>query len=122
MKEPPVIPFVVKHLDLAVTELTAEQKERLKASRGLALSRRKVIAATQLAGIPAWLHFDLLTQRALARTALAMMIAAGLSFWHADRYISQTAELDSAILADDLPIDVLTDKGFDQWLQSSGEH
>lgn len=122
MKEPPVIPFVARHLDLAVTALTAEQKERLKASRNLALSRRRIGATARLAGVPAWLHLDLLMQRALARTALAMLIAAGLSFWHADRYISQTAELDSAILADEMPIDVLTDKGFDQWLQSSGEH
>lgn len=119
MKEAPVVPLVVKHLDLAVREITPEQKERLKACRSLALDRRKFVSPIQLAGIPSGWHVDLLTQRALLRTVLATILAAGLSFWHADRYVSQTAELDTEILADDLPIDVLTDKGFDQWLQAS---
>jgi hypothetical protein len=119
---PNIVAFVIRHLDRSASQLPAARAERLKAARNLALEHRKVRSSARLAGFPGAFHFDLLTQRALARTAVAMMIAAGLSFWHADRYITRTAELDTAILTDDMPIDVLTDKGFDQWLQSSGEH
>ena len=121
MNPPNIVAFIIRHLDRSATELSSDKAERLKAARQLALEHRKVRAQTRLAGVPGSFHFDLLTQRALARAVIAMVIAAGLSFWHADRYISQTADLDSAILTDDLPIDVLTDKGFDQWLQASGE-
>jgi hypothetical protein len=44
---------------------------------------------------------------------------ASYSFWQADQQISELEAIDSALLADDLPIGALTDKGFDAWLKSS---
>lgn len=35
---------------------------------------------------------------------------------------SELAEIDSALLADDLPISAYLDRGFDTWLQSSGQY
>jgi hypothetical protein len=119
---PRIVTFIVRHLDRSAADLPPASSERLKAARSIALERRKVVSAVRLAGHPGEFHLDVFAQRALAHAVLALFLATGFSFWHANRYISQTAEMDTAILADDLPIDVLTDKGFDQWLQSSGEH
>lgn len=121
MSEPPVVRFVTKHLDQGLASITPEQRERLKTARGVALAHRKVGAGARLAGLAGMFHLDLLTQRALARTAAAVVIAMVMSLWHAERYVLETAEIDSAILAEDMPMEVFTDKGFDQWLKSSGE-
>ena len=122
MKEPPVIRFVTKQLDTGLSKMPDNVTERLKAARHVAIQKRKVVSEARFAGLAGWLHFDLLTQRTLAKTAMALLIAGGFSIWHADRYISQTAEIDSELLSDDLPIDALTDKGFDAWLNSSEGH
>lgn len=122
MTTPRIVAFIVRHLDRSAADIPAASRERLKAARSIALERRKVASGLRLAGVPGEFHLDAFVQRALAHAFLALILATGFSFWHANRYISQTAEMDTAILADDLPIDVLTDKGFDQWLQSSGEH
>jgi hypothetical protein len=37
----------------------------------------------------------------------------------ADQRITEQSAVDSALLADDLPIGAYTDKGFDAWLRSA---
>ena len=122
MNSPRIVAFIVRHLDRSAADIPFSSRERLKSARSIALEHRKVASAARFAGLPGEFHLDVFAQRALVHAAIALALATSFSFWHANRYISQTAEMDTAILADDLPIDVLTDKGFDQWLQSSGEH
>jgi hypothetical protein len=52
--------------------------------------------------------------------ALALLIGVtAYTVWNADQQITELEAIDSALLADDLPIGALTDKGFDAWLKSS---
>ena len=42
-------------------------------------------------------------------------------YWTILQQASEIAELDSALLGSDLPIDAFLDKGFENWLQRSGQ-
>jgi hypothetical protein len=39
------------------------------------------------------------------------------TFWLADQRVSELSAIDSALLANDLPMGAFTDKGFDTWLK-----
>ena len=56
---------------------------------------------------------------------MALALVAGVTsyaYWQADRSIAELEVIDSALLADDLPIAAFTDRGFDAWLKSSASH
>jgi Protein of unknown function (DUF3619) len=59
------------------------------------------------------------------RLWLAVLIIAGGSYfydyWTILQQASEIAELDSALLGSDLPVDAFLDKGFENWLKRSGE-
>ena len=118
MNEKKLVRFVTRHLDAGTTSISDHARHRLAAARQLALSHQAQ-GRIQFAGIGSLFHVDLLTQRALAKMALALVLTLGVAYWHAQSYIHELEELDSAILTDELPIDVITDKGFDAWLKSS---
>ena len=42
-------------------------------------------------------------------------------YWTVLQQASEIAELDSALLGSDLPVDAFLDKGFENWLKHSGE-
>ena len=53
-----------------------------------------------------------------------LVIAGGIYFydyWTILQQASEIAELDSALLGSDLPLDALLDKGFENWLNRSGQ-
>jgi hypothetical protein len=53
-----------------------------------------------------------------------LVIAGGIYFydyWTIIQQASEIAELDSALLGSDLPVDALLDKGFENWLIRSGQ-
>jgi hypothetical protein len=50
---------------------------------------------------------------------MMVVLSLGAAYWHASEYIGELEDLDSAILTDEMPMDVITDKGFDAWLKSS---
>lgn len=53
-----------------------------------------------------------------------LIIAGGVYFydyWTILQQASEIAELDSALLGSDLPVDAFLDKGFENWLKRSGE-
>jgi hypothetical protein len=55
--------------------------------------------------------------------ALALVVGVtSYAYWQADRSIAELEVIDSALLADDLPIAAFTDRGFDAWLKSSASH
>ncbi|MRD73169.1 DUF3619 family protein [Rhodocyclus tenuis] len=109
-------------LNRGLHELPAETTARLQAARQLALSRQRVSASSSvLATVGEYVHSRVERVRIdqlLAALALALCIAF-TAYWHADQSISDLEEIDSALLADDLPVAALTDKGFDAWLKSS---
>lgn len=85
-----------QHLNRGLHELPVGTAARLEAARAGALAHQKVAA-----------H-----QSVLACVGLYV-------YWDAAHNIAQLEEIDSALLADDLPIDAFTDKGFHAWLKSS---
>lgn len=122
MSDKKIIQFVVCQLDAGLAQVDHGSKERLKRARQFALSRQKKVGATRLAGLAGVFHVDFFARRALISTFALLLLTISLGYWHANTYIVELAELDSAILTDEMPIDVITDKGFDAWLTSSANH
>jgi hypothetical protein len=60
-----------------------------------------------------------------SRAAIALIVLAltvgGVSYWHAVEQAAEYEEIDSALLADDLPINAYLDRGFDAWLKVSAQ-
>ncbi|MBL8396269.1 MAG: DUF3619 family protein [Candidatus Accumulibacter sp.] len=111
-----------QHLNGGLHDLPAETVGRLQEARRRALARQKVaVSQSVLAGAGNFLqhHFDNLR---LKQVGLALAVALGVTtytFWYADQSIADLEVVDSALLADDLPIAAFTDKGFNAWLKSS---
>ena len=122
MSDDKLIRFVKQHLDSGLGKINREQRERLKSARALALSRQTRRSEARLAGLAGVFHIDLIGQRALLKMATVLAFSIGGAYLHAQTYIGGLEEVDSAILTDEMPMDVITDKGFDAWLRSSAEH
>lgn len=122
MSEERLIRFVTKQLDAGLASIDRDRRERLKQARLTALSHQSRRGEARLAGIAGAFHVSFLARRAMIRTAALLILTVGIAYWHANYYVVELAEIDSAILTDDMPIDVITDKGFDTWLKSSAEH
>lgn len=114
-----------QHLNRGLQELQPATADRLAAMREHALARQKVtVHRSALAG--AFGHFfqshtDFLR---LKHVFMALALLAGMlsyTYWQADSHVAELSEVDSALLADDLPMGVFTDKGFDAWLKNSSE-
>ena len=113
---------VRQHLNLGLHELSSETVGRLAAAREKALScQKQAVNQSVLATAGSFvLHQfdDLRFKQILAALALLLCVVFS-SFWMADQRINEQSDVDSALLADDLPIGVYTDKGFDAWLRST---
>jgi hypothetical protein len=46
-----------------------------------------------------------------------VLTVSAMVYWQQDRRIEDPVEIDAKLLASDLPIDALLDKGLDTWLQ-----
>jgi hypothetical protein len=109
-----------EHLD----HLPASTTERLAAARALALSRKKADAAPVRNTVQAR-GFDVRAlfaapwaARAIAVVPLVAMVAGlvGLYQVEHEQQIAEVAELDAAVLSDDLPLTAYTDHGFNAYL------
>lgn len=116
-------------LDAATLELPHDVTERLRAARVQALSKRKVVAlgearAVQVSGGqatlggdegPGWWH-------RLASALPLVVLLGGLVAIHVvqnDTRARELAEVDAALLTDDLPPAAYADPGFVQFLKTS---
>jgi len=108
-------------LNRGLHELPAETNERLRAARERALGCQRVaVRQSALSSVGNFLHshFDRLhVDQLLAALVLALGIGFA-AYWHADQSVTEMEEIDSALLADELPVGALTDKGFDAWLKN----
>lgn len=121
---------VAHRLADATEDLPYEVSERLRAARMRALQVRKQAAARTApavlgrAGGAATLggeKFSLWTR--IGSVLPLVVLVAGLVFLHglqADHRASELAEVDAALLTDDLPPAAYADPGFLQFLQQSG--
>jgi hypothetical protein len=108
--------------------LPASTTERLAAARALALSRKKPDAPVQQqrqAGLRRFFDVDFhLSGAGLGRLGVAIPLLAlvvglgGLYQYEQQERIAELAELDAAVLADELPLTAYLDHGFNAYLES----
>lgn len=121
---------IAARLSAGSTELPYEVSERLRAARMQALSRRKVQARTAAttvtsAGTAALTFGDegLNLWSRLASALPLIALVAGLvaiNVMQNENRAREVAEVDAALLTDDLPPSAYADSGFMQFLKTSG--
>lgn len=119
---------VAARLSAGTAELPHDVTERLRAARVQALARRKVAGlqgAVSVSGNQALLTYggeDGISLWGRIASALPLIaLAAGLIAVHSiqnERRASEVAEVDAALLTDDLPPAAYADPGFVQFLKS----
>ncbi len=114
---------IKQHLDRGLQEMPAATISRLATGRELALKHQRV--ATRRSVLATAGHFvqHQVDSLPLKQVLLALAVAVGVvsyTYWSADQNVAELEAIDSALLADDLPIAAYTDKGFAAWLKSSG--
>lgn len=110
-------------LDEGTYELDRSITDRLHESRKNALSHQKVaVGGLRLAGLSPFATFRL---PIYARTLVAAFaLAAGVIvtyYWNSFQQAADNAEVDSALLSDELPPAAYLDKGFQAWLERSSQ-
>lgn len=120
--------YKVRHaLNENLDTLPVSTTERLAAARALALSRKKPSAPREAARAAKRPLFDLkalFTGPALARLAvavpmLALVIGMGGVYEHEQQQrLAAMAEIDAAVLADELPLTAYLDHGFNAYVES----
>lgn len=109
-------------LNHGLSDIPPAASRRLEAARHLALSRQKqpvrelifagastLTTSTSRAQIP-------YLKQALA--IVALLVGMWISFyWHSVQYVTELEEVDSALLADDLPPEAFLDNDFFEWLK-----
>ncbi len=96
---------------------------RLHEARQSALTRqRQPVAMLRLVGLDHGIDFNFASH---ARTLLAIMAltlgATGTYYWNAFVETQEFEEIDSALLADELPPSAYLDKGFHAWLERGSD-
>jgi len=131
--QPPADRFgraVAARLAAGTSALPYDVQERLRAARMQAVARRKrtpnvqVAPAMVLAGAGLGGGSDANWWNRIASALPIIALAAGLVFIHSalgDRRASELAEVDAALLTDDLPPSAYADPGFVQFMKSGRE-
>jgi hypothetical protein len=122
---------VRRALDENAASIPAATVDRLAAARRAALARKKpeTVSAPAFvpafAGMPASLPQVEIPQRRrspLRRFALAWPLAAlvvslvGIAYWEDQQRTAELADIDAAMLSDDLPLNAYLDHGFNAYL------
>lgn len=118
--------YKIRHaLNENLDALPASTTERLAAARALALSRKKPDAAPAKPGKRPLFDFNaLFTGPALARIAVAVPMLAlvigmgGVYEYEQQQRLAAMAEIDAAVLADELPLTAYLDHGFNAYVES----
>lgn len=123
---------VAARLSMGTTELPYEISERLRAARVQALTQRKIQARTATtvvaSGGAAALTFgdeglNLWSRLASALPLIALVAGlVAINLIQNESRAHELAEVDAALLTDDLPPSAYADSGFMQFLKSSGDN
>lgn len=116
--------YKVRHaLNDIAEDIPATTADRLCSARKVALSRKKPHAPVQLArgqlagGAGAFFSFSTLGRMGVAIPLLALVAGlAGIVDYEERKRTAEMAELDAALLADDLPLTAYLDPGFNAYL------
>jgi hypothetical protein len=107
-------------LNRGLHELRPDTAARLATARKNALAcQRQAVNQSVLASAGSFVlnHFDNLHVKQVLAGLLLLLGLVFSAFWMADQRVNELGAVDSALLADDLPIGAFTDKGFDTWLK-----
>lgn len=115
---------IKRALDHGLQDISPASTRRLEAARHLALARQKQAESQLLANTTTGHSFSTSFGRASLPTGfrqglaiIGLLLGMWISFyWHSEQYVAEIAATDSALLADDLPPDVLQDNEFLAWL------
>jgi len=105
-------------LDRGSNDLNERVADRLRGAREAALERQRVaVTGLSLAGVGNFAT-DALSGRLRSFMAAAALLVgvAGSYYWNNLQEASKIAEIDSALLADEVPFAAYLDQGFIQWL------
>lgn len=121
MKEERYAYRVRQVLNHGLNDIPPAANRRLEAARHLALSRQKQAAPEMaLANGGSW-SFSSTSSAPYLKQLLAiaaLLLGMWISFyWHSVQYVSALEEVDSALLADDLPPEAFMDNDFFEWLK-----
>ena len=110
---------LVALLDEGAQNIDHRIERRLAASRQRALAvQRATRTRLGLAGVVGGVLDDIGDMARSWVTLIALMILAGSAHYASQaQRLAEIEEVDSALLADDLPIDAYLDRGFDAWLK-----
>jgi hypothetical protein len=114
----------VRHaLNENLESLPASTTERLAAARARAMSRKKADAPARkrsgFAGLVSPLSFEWMGRSAVVLPLLFVVAGlAGVYQYHEQQRIAEIAELDAAVLSDELPLTAYLDHGFNAYLES----
>ncbi|HWQ37255.1 MAG TPA: DUF3619 family protein [Burkholderiales bacterium] len=123
MNEDDLARRIVRHLDESLEDIPARDVERLHAARGAALRHARARKAGTGAGLSGWLERLAghgLVARLAVPAALAVAVVAGLLYWQITAH-HESIDVETALLADELPIHAYTDPGFDTWLRHASQ-
>jgi hypothetical protein len=112
---------IARHLDLRLNKIPAPVVDRLQAARREALQRVPAGRSGQgvlLEWLHEWVSAHGVAVRVAVPAAFVASIAAGLIYWQVVSH-QESIDVETALLADELPIHAYTDPGFDAWLQHS---
>jgi hypothetical protein len=114
----------IRHkLNLGSSSLEPATADRLFDARQRALSRHVAsVAELSVAGLGR--HFFSMGEdywRPIAAAAALIAFLVGGDYITSIQRAAELEEVDSALLADDLPINAYLDRGFDTWLNSSAQ-
>jgi hypothetical protein len=116
---------IVRHLDYGIEQIGPATRERLLAARKAALShyreRPAPVAALAWAGqaIARVMHGRFASGRYLIAISALVIALVGVARWQSTAPVAELAEIDTALLSGELPINAYLDKGFDSWLKRS---
>lgn len=124
--------YKIRHaLNEKLDELPASTTDRLAAARAAALARKKADAPVRPQQAPARPRFDVAAlfsapwmARAAAIVPLVAMVAGLVGVYHVEQEqrVAELADLDAAVLSDDLPLTAYTDHGFSAYLVQQQEN
>lgn len=120
--------YKVRHaLNEQLDHLPPASAKRLAAARQAALARKKPDAPTslargRLAGHAGLFSFALLGRMSVAIPLMALVVGlAGVYQYEEQKRIAEIAELDAAMLSDELPLTAYLDQGFNAYLEQRAQ-
>jgi hypothetical protein len=114
-------------LEQSAISLDSPIAARLAEARSKALDRQKPVAfefslATNLANMSISIGNNLLPRARMLMAIVGLTLGVvSTYYWNAFEQADENAGLDSALLADELPVAAYTDQGFDAWLEHSSQ-